>query len=543
MIAGERDGKRCAGTDLRSNLNGSAVGLDDFSGDGESESGAALSFATDEGFEDVIVPFGGDTGAVIGHFDGGGTGGGVEGGAKGDDAGAWFDGFGGVGDEVHQDLVDGVDVDGHRRHVGVEFLDDPDVLLVEGGLEEFEDFAEEGVEVGEVEVEGAGLGVGKHVEGEPDDAVEVAGEDGPAFFGEVEVVAVEGEFDGVGTAAESLEDVLDGVGEGGDGFAHGGESFGLESGGDAFAGEEGDAGVLGDGGEESELCVGEGEVGEGGVDVNDAEGAFAGDDGDTDGGADAVVADGVSGAESVIVHGVGGEDAFAVVEGVADDGAADGDASFLDFGSCFAEADDGGFEDTIGVVSEEDESAVGSELFEDEIHDAVEDLIALEGSGGEGVEVVDDAEVIHRGGDGVGGGEDHGVGVGGGAFDGDVEVAGFDEVEGGGAGVFLADDEEEDGGAGADLVAGGEGDAFLPDAVSVDEGAVGGVEVSDVPGAVIGGEFGVPSRDGGVGHGQGFGGPSDELWFIGGEFESFAAVRALDDVENEHGDMVGGGRD
>lgn len=236
-----------------------------------------------------------------------------------------------------------------------------------------------------------------------------------------------------------------------------------------------------------------------------------------------------------------------------EDGARDVDARVLAvFGWC-AVADDGGAElwerelrgewrgggRIGGCVGEDDEAAFGLELVEDQFEDGGEEGVAVGEGGGEGGELVDELELVECGRARLGLGHDDAVVVAGeGSLDLGVDLVGLedaDEVE-----VFalverLAAAEDEEGASAADLIARSESGA-LADGDAVDVGSVLRVEVADEPLAAVGGEFGVPARDGVVGEGQGLAGAADELRLIGGELEGAALVGALDDGEEEHGE-------
>ena len=131
---------------------------------------------------------------------------------------------------------------------------------------------------------------------------------------------MEPDLDDVGAAAQALEDVFDGVGEGGDGLADGGHAFGVDALEVLLGVGEREPGVLPDGVEQLELFFLEGVVLGGGVDVDGAEDVVAEEDGRADCGADLVLLDGVARDESRVGHGVGGEDALAE-RGHVEDGA------------------------------------------------------------------------------------------------------------------------------------------------------------------------------------------------------------------------------
>lgn len=212
-----------------------AVFADDALGDGEAEAGAAgVEAGGGEGFEEAGEDGGVDTGAVVDDADGDPFAA-VAGGGAGDDAdaggfgvawgGAAFGGFGGVADEVDEDLDEAVGVAGE-----VELVADVEGDVDAGG------FAVEGDE-------GGGF-----AEDSGDGAVDEAGR---AYACEVEEAFAEA-FDSADDAAE--EGGLCGV----DGAAAGVEAFG-----EAFDDGEGGVEFVGDtGGHHAEAgeAVGVGEV-------------------------------------------------------------------------------------------------------------------------------------------------------------------------------------------------------------------------------------------------------------------------------------------
>ena len=124
--------------------------------------------------------------------------------------------------------------------------------------------------------------VREHVQREGVDSVEVPGENRPALSCESDVVASECQLHGVRTSTQALQYVLDGVAQGGHRLSHGGQSFRLHLRVQQLQVLEGQAGVAADGAHELQLFLGEREVGQLRVDVNDAERALAGDDGYAD---------------------------------------------------------------------------------------------------------------------------------------------------------------------------------------------------------------------------------------------------------------------
>ena len=258
--------------------------------------------------------------------------------------------------------------------------------------------------------------------------------------------------------------------------------------------------------------------------------------------------DAVAAGEARVVHGVAGEDAFAFGEGVLEDGAGDVDVRGLgvvEDGLAVLD-DDGCWRAATIIGDEEDAAALRGELGEDEVHHAAKHVVAFgDACGEECGEAVDDAEVVRRGGAGLGLGEDDRVVVGAGEeearghdageglFDGGVHDLGADDADDVGVCGF-GGTEDHEGLADADLIARAQARAiFEADAVNV--GAVLTFEVADVPDAVVGRELGVAARDGVVGHGERFAGAADELGLMIGELELASFVGALEHGEYEHG--------
>lgn len=321
--------------------------------------------------------------------------------------------------------------------------------------------------------------------------------------------------------------------EAGDGFAHGGEAFGV----DFLCGELGvcerEAGVLADGVHEGELFLREGVVADRGVDIDRAESSIAMADGGADGRANVEALDAVSCLEARVGHGVGADDAFAVSEAVLKDGAADVNACFVRIAGRLVIFYDGGFEFVGAVCVEHDAAALGSELAEDKFHDGGEEGSAIKCLGGQRGEAVDDLEMVDGGCGWFRLGEDDRIFVAGeGVLEFGFDLVGSEHADDAGVvGVGIAEDKE--GGSDADLIAGLERDAGF-DAVAVDVGAVLAGKVADEPEAGVGGQFGVSATDGVVSHGQGFTGATDQLRLIGGQFELSPAVGPLEDGEDEH---------
>ncbi len=112
-------------------------------------------------------------------------------------------------------------------------------------------------------------------------------------------------------------------------------------------------------------------------------------------------------------------------------------------------------------------------------------------------------------------------------FDGTVDLVGPGDADRLIAARLAGDaPEHEDGLPGANLVAGSQ-DGRFGDALAVDVGAVGRVQIVDQPPAVVGGQLGVAAGDGHIRQRQGLGGSADLLRLVVGQFETPALVRPV----------------
>ena len=78
-------------------------------------------------------------------------------------------------------------------------------------------------------------------------------------------------LDDIRAAAQGLQNVLDRVGQGGGGFADGGQALGLQAGLIELGVGDGHAGLQADGGQQAKLIGGVGVILDGAVDVDDAD--------------------------------------------------------------------------------------------------------------------------------------------------------------------------------------------------------------------------------------------------------------------------------
>jgi hypothetical protein len=187
------------------------------------------------------------------------------------------------------------------------------------------------------------------------------------------------------------------------------------------------------------------------------------------------------------------------------------------------------------VALEQDEPAIGLELVEDQVHDALEQRVAVQRRGGQRRELIDDAQVVGGGLHRVGLGQDHRVLVGvEPPLDGDVHVLRAQDLDPAGPILVGGDAEDHEGGAAADLVAGRELHPVPGDPLPVDERPVGRLEIAQEPPAVVGRELGVAAADRGVGQRQRLRRAPDQLWLVVRQRVLHAAVRALEHVKHQH---------
>lgn len=106
-----------------------------------------------------------------------------------------------------------VGIDHDRGHLWIGIDDQGDAFFLALFFEQLGAVVGDFVEAGEFEFELEFPSEGEHVDGERCDAVEVSAEDSPAVLCDGEVVFVESDFDDIGAASESLEDIFDRVRE------------------------------------------------------------------------------------------------------------------------------------------------------------------------------------------------------------------------------------------------------------------------------------------------------------------------------------------
>ncbi len=258
---------------------------------------------------------------------------------------------------------------------------------------------------------------------------------------------------------------------------------------------DGGGALGGDGVDEVHRVGAEDLGGGGGVEIDDAETAVAMDERGADGRADGEVVDAAGVGEALVGEGVFGENGHAFGEGVLGDVAADDD--ILAGGGAGAEADDLG-EKLALVVAKEDEAALGRDDLEDVVENAAEKVCQLEGRAESFGDLGEDEEATAKE-VGIGGfgqrrrgldlHEDVGVGRGRVLVGEEHEIGGVLLGRGDGIG-----DDLEPGPADAEAVAGAKGLGAM-NAALAQEGAVGGAEVLDVPGAFALEDAGVGAGD------------------------------------------------
>ena len=238
----------------------------------------------------------------------------------------------GVRQDVQQGMVQTVRVEGDFRQVLLEPRRKGDAFLRRRRLRQFHHFPHDGVDAGPDSVRRRLAAVGKHVEDELVDAGEVSADDVPARRDGLEVLSFQTRLDGAGAALNALENVLDVVGQAGDGLADGREALLLD-----LARHE--AGVLDrqarlatDRRHQFQVLGGKLALADVRVHVDDSEDLIAAADGDADSAADAVILDALALLESLVLHGVGREDTLPTFRHVVDDGPADADGTGLGSG-------------------------------------------------------------------------------------------------------------------------------------------------------------------------------------------------------------------
>ena len=472
-----------------------------------------------------------------------------------------LDGIEGIGDDVEHGPRDPLRVEEHPREIGRRVPADRRARFLGAVVDGLDDVGDQRDQIGRHRVGLALLAEGEHVHDERGDLVLVAGDDVPALLDDAEILVFQSHLHEVAAAADPLEDVLDVVGEGGDGVADGRESLRLNHGGVVGGVLDREGGLVPDRNHELEVLVAEaalpgaervGQRGRG-VDIQDPDRAVAPPHRHADRLADAGPQDAVAGAEAVVILGVARQHPFAMVENVVEDRPADDHRG-----------DVGGTPVATGLrlqlaavgVEEHDASAVGLDPLEDELEDPPEELVDVEGVADGQRRSVHHLEVA------AGPGQPAVVGVAVGsprrAVE-DVVLEGRDNprpllgglrhdvdlgtdlvagrVGGGIAGIG------EEGAADEDLVAVVELRPLDPPAV--DEAAVGALQVADHVGFTDLADLGVPPRDLVVFQ-------LDDVARLaadadgplaGGEVEPCAAVAALDDKQGRHGEgALEGGR-
>ena len=232
-------------------------------------------------------------------------------------------------------------------------------------------------------------------------------------------------------------------------------------------------------------------------------------------------------------------DCFALLQDVLHDRPADGDRRFLAVATRRLDAvpHDRRLRPLVRRVLKQDEPAVGLDVLEDHVHNALEQFVAIDHRADELRQFEENLQVLPRRLRRLGHRHDHRVVIAGhGVLDRHIHHAGLGDFDW----RLLLDRprlilaEHDDRVARSNLVAGLK-KAALDHAAAVDERAVVGLEIVDVPPAVIGRQLGMATRDRRVLQRQRLAGPPDELRLVVGQFEATSLVRAFDDGEDEHG--------
>jgi hypothetical protein len=258
--------------------------------------------------------------------------------------------------------------------------------------------------------------------------------------------------------------------------------------------------------------------------------------------ADAEIVNALALGEELVSHRVAGKHALAAVDHVVDDGSRGVDllapvlaVGFLAIG-LIAGSDDLRDELVGLLVDEQDDSAVGLYVLEDQVHHHLEHLVDVEAAAQSRAELVEDLEVAHGGGGGLGDRQHHRVLVGRhGVHDGGVHArlfAGEVDVAAMPARHARLSAEDEQRSADANLVAELER-VGVEDALAVDVRAVGAAEVLEDPVAVVRHEFAVSAAHRVVGERQL---PAVAAYESGRvrELEASPLVGALENEKREH---------
>ena len=522
----------------------------------QAQAGALRALGRDEQREDLGQRLGRHAGAVVGDGDPRDAGLAVGGGGdRHRGVLPALDGIERVGDHVEHRPRHARGIEEHEREIGGRPPVDRGSQFGRPLLHRLDDVVDQGREVGWQRVGLPLLAEGEHVHHQRRDLVLVAADDVPALAEHPEVFVLQAHLHEVAAAADSLEDVLDVVGERGDGLARGREPLRLHHRGVVGGVLDGEGRLVADRDHQLEVVVAEPPLslvgrldqGRGRVDVDQPDGVVAAPHRHADRLPHPRAHHAVAGGEPVVLLGVAGQHALVVVEHVVEDRAADlhrGGVSRL------AVATGLGPQFPALGIEQHDAAAVGFDPFEDELEDPAEKLVDvervahrqrraihhLEIAAGSGEPAVlrllrggehDRVVLAHRPHDpgavaGLGGGHDvHGrehLGI--------VPVLGIDQH----------------GPAEADAVAAGELQPL--DAGVVDERPVGTLEVAEHVGVAHPANLGMPPGDLVVVHLHRVArlAADADRPLVGLEVEAGAAVAALDDEQRRHGGVVRDGR-
>ena len=278
--------------------------FDDFFCYGHSESGSACALGRVERLKDFVPEFGFDPVPVVSNRDKGHVSIVVDPESDLDFSGLFGSGVDGVSEHVEQCVMNAVGVHVESWSRIVQFAGQVDFLFLGPGTGQLGGVLNDSCEARRGAIGLTILAESEHVQREGKNAFQVPLDDFPALFGDLDIIGFETLADDVCTAAKALKDILDVMGEVCDGFSGGCESFGAKLGLIESGVLDGQSRLVSDGGEQGEVFGGVGDVGDGGIDVYDAEDLVVCTNRGANGGTYAVVMDALSTGESFVPHGV-----------------------------------------------------------------------------------------------------------------------------------------------------------------------------------------------------------------------------------------------
>ena len=253
-------------------------------------------------------------------------------------------------------------------------------------MHQFDHFAHDPIDVARHGVGLAILAEGKHVHHQGRDLALVAIDHRPALANYVLVVLRQARLDQVAAAADALQDVLDVMREHGDGLAHGSQSFGLHHRRVVASVFHGQRRLMGDGDHQLQMFLGKlvlvsqlldhalrrGRS----VDIDHAHHVVATLHGHADRLADAHLHDAGRVVPALVLAGVAGQHSLVVLQDVVQDGLAD--RNLLARFEALPSVPHLGLKLLGLLVEQHDAAAVGLDPIEDQLHDAIEQLIDVE---------------------------------------------------------------------------------------------------------------------------------------------------------------------